>query len=157
MDRYPVHGLIVLAAAEGMLAASALALPEILIFCDCIRCVCAAVLNRRVGGRDYGGALLYAISALWQLVFIGTWRIPMMCTAVGEGLILVGLIFAVPSVRRVILPQTVVAAQAILTALFLVRGKGVVIHRAVRAAVHVTCAASVGLMLLEKEKTDLQK
>ena len=151
------YGIIPLAAAEGLLAPLTLALPESLIFCDAARAVCAAALVRRSGGKTFGGAGLYVFAALWQMVFSGTWCIPMISVALGEGLILAGLILTEQSARKEIVLQAAIAWSAGLSALFLAGGEGILVHRAVRAAMHVACAAATGLSLLHTEKPDRQK
>ena len=151
------YGIIPLAAAEGLLAPLTLALPESLIFCDAARAVCAAALVRWAGGKTFGGAGLYVFAALWQTVFSGTWRIPMISVALGEGLIFAGLIPAERGSRKQLVLQAVIAWSAGLSALFLAGGEGILVHRVVRAAVHVACAAATGLSLLHTEKPDPQK
>ena len=153
---YP-YGIIPLAAAEVFLALLAPALPESLIFCDAARAVCAAALVRWAGGKTFGGAGMYVFAALWQTVFSGTWRIPMFSVALGEGLILAGLILAERGSRKQLVLQAVIAWSAGLSALFLAGGEGILVHRAVRAAVHVTCSAGTGLMLFPAKKPDRQK
>lgn len=150
-------GTVPLVAAEGLLSVMALALPESLILCDAARSVCAAALARSAEGKTFGGAGLYALSALWQTVFLGTWRIPMICAALGESLILAGTILSGRSTRKAVVLQTVIAWLAGLSALLLVGGDGILVHRTVRAAIHVSCAAATGLMLMHTEKPDPQK
>ena len=151
------YGIIPLAAAEGFLALLAPALPESLIFCDAARAVCAAALVRWAGGKTFGGAGLYVFAALWQTVFSGTWRIAMICVSLGEALILAGWILAEQSARKEIVLQAAIAWSTGLSALFLAGGEGILVHRAVRAAVHVTCSAGTGLMLFPAKKPDRQK
>ena len=153
---YP-YGIIPLAAAEGILALLAPALPESLIFCDAARAVCAAALVRWAGGKTFGGAGMYVFAALWQMVFSGTWRIAMICVSLGEALILAGWILTERSARKQIVLQAAIAWSAGLSALFLAGGEGILVHRVVRAAVHVACAAATGLSLLHTEKPDPQK
>ncbi|MBQ3095724.1 MAG: hypothetical protein IJC53_04765 [Clostridia bacterium] len=150
-------GTVPLVAAEGLLSVMALALPESLILCDAARSVCAAALARSAEGKTFGGAGMYALSALWQTVFWGTWRIPMICAALGEGLILAGTILSGRSTRKAVVLQTVIAWLAGLSALFLVGGTGILVHRTVRAAIHVSCAAATGLMLMRIKQPDLKK
>lgn len=153
---YP-YGIIPLAAAEGLLALLAPALPESLIFCDAARAVCAAALVHGARGKTFGGAGLYVFAALWQTVFSGTWRIPMISVALGEALILAGWILAERSARKQIVLQAAIAWSAGLSALFLAGGEGILVHRVVRAAVHATCSAGTGLMLFPAKKPDRQK
>lgn len=150
-------GIVPLAAAEGLLSVMALALPDGLILCDAARAVCAAVLARREKEKNIGGAGLYAFSALWQMVFSGTWRIPLICAALGEGLILAGMILSGRNTRKRIVLQTMNAWLAGLSAMLLVGSDGILVHRMVRGAIHAACAAATGLSLLHTEKPDPQK
>lgn len=151
------YGIISLAAAEGLLALLAPALPESLIFCDAARAVCAAALVHGARGKTFGGAGLYVFAALWQTVFSGTWRIPMICVSLGEALILAGWILTERSARKEIVLQVAIAWSAGLSALFLAGGEGILVHRVVRAAMHVACAAATGLSLFPAKKPDRQK
>ena len=146
------RGAAILAAAEGLWGCLAVIWPQLLILCDGVRAVLIGLVTHKTGGRGMG-ILPRAAAGLWQLLFSGTWRLPLLLFALGEAIFAAELVALPEDGRRGLLFwQMCTAWISGLAALLLLPARGILIGVPVRGMLHLLSAARMGGMLLWGKK-----